>query len=167
MLPAGTLKRAAVFSSCVSAWGLALYAALNVARLNLRWEHGICGPWGCGPPPEALAACHLFWLALLTPPAWLLGARLSRSGAQRVGWTLTGLGVLGLAGVVFHEMATWLSPYDDWHCRYFAHRCLFAVATLIEIPIAEILALGLAISIAARAQRPCQVPVDRVPNQPP
>jgi hypothetical protein len=156
------VRRAVPSSAWLAVWGLALHGVLNVVRVHVDWEHGICGPWGCGPPPQALAACHLFWLVLLTPSVLFFGTRLPRFVAQRVAWILAGLGILGLAAVAFHEFTTWLPQADDWHRRYFVHRCAFTAATLIEIPMAEFLVLGLAMWVMARARRPSLVPADRV-----
>ena len=55
------------------AWALAAFGALSLANLPGEYGHSLCGPWGCLPPLQALAAMHLFWVVVLGPPvAWAL-----------------------------------------------------------------------------------------------
>ena len=48
-------------------WGLAGYAVLSLGQLPGEFGHSLCGPWGCLPPLQALAAMHLFWALALLP----------------------------------------------------------------------------------------------------
>jgi len=146
------LGRAVFSAACLLGWGIALYAALQVGRLELHSEHGICGPWGCGPPPEALAACHLFWLVLLFPPALVIAARLAPRRVHKLGWALAGAAALGIAAVVVHEAITWLPDASDWQRRYFVQRCLFSLATLVEVPLPELLLVGIALAALSRGR---------------
>ena len=135
-------RRKAVSSAWLFTWGLALFGVLQIARVDLPWQHGVCGPWGCGPPPQALAACHLFWLVLLFPPALFVIARLPSALDGKAGWILVGTATVGIAAIALYESMTWLPHALDWQRRYFIHRCLFAVATLVEVPLMEALVLG-------------------------
>ena len=51
-------------------YGVGAFGALQLGRLELG--HSICGPWGCGPPTEALLAMHCFWLVSLLVAAFAL-----------------------------------------------------------------------------------------------
>ena len=137
-------RRTAVSSAWLLTWGLALYGVLQVARVDLPWQHGVCGPWGCGPIPQALAACHLFWLVLLFPPTLFAVARFPSALVGKLGWVLAGTGTVGIAAIVLNESTTWLPQALDWQRRYFIHRCLFNLATLVEVPLVEALFLGIA-----------------------
>jgi hypothetical protein len=144
--------RTAISSVRLVIWGLALYGVLRFAKMDLPWQHHICGPWGCGAPPHALAACHLFWLLLLFPPALMLTARFPPALVGKVGWALIGIGAVGIAAIVFHESTSWLPQAFDWQRRYFVHRCLFSVATLVEVPFVEALVLGAVLSAHSSAR---------------
>jgi hypothetical protein len=154
MIVRGTISRAIMSSVWLIAWGLALCGVLNISRLDMHWDHGICGPWGCGPPPQALAACHLFWLVLLAPPMYVAIPRVPPALVYRAAWTLAGLGILGLVGIVAYEFATWLPEAHDAERRYFVHRCLFSAATLVEVPLVEMLLLGFVMRALARIRKP-------------
>ena len=62
-MSAATLK----FCFGMTLWSGLLFGSLSVANLPGDWGHGICGPWGCGPPMQALVACHFAWLVVLAP----------------------------------------------------------------------------------------------------
>ncbi|HEY3963651.1 MAG TPA: hypothetical protein VGM05_03775 [Planctomycetaceae bacterium] len=144
MNPTTAFGRTAASSAWLLAWGLALYGVLQVARLDVPLQHGICGPWGCGPTLQALAACHLFWIVLLLPAALLATVRLNDSLVDKMSWTLACAGAAGIAAIVLYEYITWLPLAVDWQRRYFIHRCFFAVTILVEVPLAESLVIGIA-----------------------
>jgi hypothetical protein len=80
------------------AWASALLGSLSISRLPGDWGHGICGPWGCGPPLQSLVACHVSWLVVLGPATLLLASSrwLSTLVLRRVGATLAIVGLIGL-----------------------------------------------------------------------
>ena len=71
--------------------------------------------------------------------------------------------MIGLTAVVVYEFATWFPQADAWQRRYFVHRCLFATATLIEFPVAELLLLGIAMRAFSGHRRPTRVQADQFP----
>jgi hypothetical protein len=154
---AATLNEFARTNSHIAGWSM-----VNVVYR----EHGICGPWGCGPTPQTLTACHLSWLVLLTPPGLLLSLRLSWFRARIVALSFAGLGTLGLAAVVSHNLVTWLPQADDWQRRFFVQRCLFSTTTLVEVPIAEVLVLGLVMWAIVRGRRTHAAPAESLLSTP-
>ena len=49
-------------------WGGLLLACLSLRHLQALNQHSVCGPWGCGPPTNALLAVHVGWTAVIWPP---------------------------------------------------------------------------------------------------
>jgi hypothetical protein len=91
------------------AWGAGLSGALHLQGLptSAFGAHGVCGPWGCGPPVPVLLACHGFWMVLLGPPAVVAACRLPGRWVRLLGMLLILLGAAGLLGVGLWEAATW------------------------------------------------------------
>lgn len=101
----------------------------------------LCGPWGCSPPVQALAAMHALWLLLLTPPMlWIFKIW----PPARVWWTGVFLTLLGFSGVLFvvgWQALTWLQVSPDMQ-QYFPMRIVFMLAVLTDYPIVEFALLG-------------------------
>ena len=88
-------------------WFGLLYGILSLRELPGDSSHRLCGPWGCLPPIQALAAVHGAWtLVIATAVAWFLRTRSSRT-LRRTGVVLTCLGAGGLAVLAGHDLSTW------------------------------------------------------------
>lgn len=135
-------------------WGTGLFGVLQLRRLGeaVGGAHGICGPWGCGPPVSALLAWHGFWLVLLAGPAcialWSWPVRWTR----RVGGLLLGCGLVCAGGVVVWEAVTWLPRLYPGEPTYFAQRCLFSLMTLVDLPILPAALVGLLLVSGSRVR---------------
>lgn len=127
-----------------AAWGGALFGVLQLYRLPNDPNHSVCGPWGCGPPVQALAACHGFWLVLFSLPTLLLCRRLDSATIRWTGLLLFACGILGLAGIAVWEGTHWWPRAGELQRHYIVQRYLFAVATLVDVPVVEIVLAGLA-----------------------
>lgn len=125
-----------------AAWGGALFGVLQLYRLPDAAGHSICGPWGCGPPIQALAACHGFWLVLFSLPTGLLCRRLDPRTLRRTGLLLVAGGILGLAGIAVWEGIHWWPRASEFQRHYIVQRYLFVVATLVDVPVVEIVIVG-------------------------
>ncbi len=119
-------------------WGLALTGTLSIANWPGNWGHSVCGAWGCGPPLQALVACHASWLVVLIP----VMARVRRITSFR---TVRLAGAIGFSlaitcalGVVIHEYLTWYAQASEWQRPYFWHRVGFVIFTTVELPLLEI-----------------------------
>ncbi len=125
-------------------WGACLFGILQIERLSSTgwFTHSICGPWGCGPPVPVLVAWHGFWLVLLIPMVGLLTPLLSDNKLRVLGLLLVSVGILALAGVFFFEVRTWLPSIPEGQPAYFVRRYMFAVATLVDMPIIPVTLAG-------------------------
>lgn len=133
----------------VAVWGGALWGALQIATLHTSWEHAACGVWGCGPPATALVSCHLAWLIALAPIA-IAGKRwLPDPWRRKLGIALASLAAAIVVGVVLREATTWLPAASEYQRKFFAQRCLFVLATWIDVPLVQVAAVGWYWSVGA------------------
>jgi hypothetical protein len=132
-------------------WLAALYGALQLQRLPVGsfGGHDVCGPWGCGPPTAVLLACHVFWVALICPPAVFAASRLPAKFVWHLGIGLVAVGLFGLVGVAVWEATTWLPQASAWQRHYIGQRYLFALVTLVEAPIAQSLLIGAGLCLSS------------------
>jgi hypothetical protein len=141
-----------------SAWGVCLWWALLLQSLPATTfgDHGVCGPWGCGPPVPVLLACHVFWFVLLGPPAVLAAGQLPGRWVRRLATVMVALATAGLVAVGGWEAATWFREASEWQRQYAIHRYFFEVITLVDLPILEVLIIGGCLWLAEqrRAGRP-------------
>lgn len=133
-------------------WSGLLLASLSVAKLPGDWGHPICGAWGCGPPAQALAACHLAWLVVLMPPVVFVMRR-SRQAQFRAGLLLTFASVALLLTVIAYQRIVWWPEANEWQRSFFWQRCGFCLATSVDVPILQMLGLGLLLLCFAPSRR--------------
>lgn len=138
------------WSAVLVAWGLALTATLSVANWRGDWGHGVCGPWGCGPPLQALVACHSAWIVVLFPPTLLLRRRLSPGVRWKTGWIVLAIGIVGIIALGLSESLSWLSHADVSQRRYLPQRIGFQLVTLVDVPLMQLVAVGVALLVSGR-----------------
>lgn len=134
-------------------WGLVLTAMLSISNWPGDWGHGICGPWGCGPPLQALLACHLSWLVVLLPLAGVLRSWLSCRQQRVLGMIALVIGCVGMGGLVAYELGTWWPAASEWQRRFFWQRVGFVIATQVELPLVEVIVTGMFLLSGARSAR--------------
>lgn|GEM_PF-6512279 len=132
-------------------WGVTTYGVLGLARL--RGDGGakvLCGPWGCLPPLQALAAAHGFWVMVIIPTLAWASNGLSRRGLARLGGVLVAVGGLGIATAAARSMMTWgpLTPEQAWWHPVL--HAAFDLAMLVDVPLVELVAAGTACLVIAR-----------------
>lgn len=123
----------------IAIWALLMWGALSLAKLPGDWGHGVCGPWGCGPPAQALVAYHIAWCILLLPLAII--ARSSLNFKQRR-YLAAGLAAIALAGIlviVGYERVVWWVAASDWQRTFFWNRIGFAILTQIDAPLVQLI----------------------------
>lgn len=123
-------------------WMAALYGTLQIHQLNLHMGHSICGPWGCGPPAEALIGYHAFWLVLFVPLGIAMGWIVPQHLRRRIGITVA---LLGLAGTVCYMSWDAFAFYQSSQAGdLLLQRALFALATAVDFPVVPLGIAGLA-----------------------
>lgn len=121
-------------------WAGLIYGTLQLHDKDLGLGHGICGPWGCGPPIEALIGFHGFSLLLVLPIALLLGLYLSSDSRKKLGSVLLWGALAALLvymiqdGVVFFRRAK--------SAEHLIQRALFSVAIEVDLPMLQVAIAG-------------------------
>jgi hypothetical protein len=134
-------------------WGLTAFGALQVADLPGEFSHALCGPWGCLPPVQALAAMHLFWFILLVPASAWLGIRLRPDRSPLLGPLLLVTGGVGIAVFVGRDLLAWLAAMPPDLHGYWARRALVSLALQTDLPLVQVLLAGALCWMAGRARR--------------
>ena len=135
-------------------WGLSSWLVLRLHDAPFAGEHSICGPWGCGPTIPALLAAHGFWLITLVPLAYWARSSLSASRAIVLGRILLGLSAGGITSVAIWELAHWPTTDHAELRAYTVQHGLFALATLVEVPLTQGLLAGLILAWTTRRSAP-------------
>ncbi|RUL87955.1 hypothetical protein [Tautonia sociabilis] len=126
----------------VLAWGGLAYGVLSLRHLPGDYTHPFCGPWGCLPPLQALAAVHGFWALALAPPVIWTARTLPPGRLRGLGTSLVAFGALALGILVGRELLT-LPPGAATELRqYLPQRAVFAVAMLTDVPLVQIVVAG-------------------------
>jgi peroxiredoxin len=131
-------------------WGLATWFVLRLHDAPIAQQHSICGPWGCGPTIPALLSAHGFWLIALVPLAYW--ARSTLAGSMRIvlGRILLGLSTGGIVSFLIWELAHWPLTEHAGLGKYTVQRCVFAMATLVEVPLIQGVIAGLILTGTTR-----------------
>jgi hypothetical protein len=135
----------------IAAWAGLAYAALRVAELpGEDLTHGLCGPWGCLPPAQALAAMHLFWaVALAGPTAWLV-RRWPARRLRAAGAVVAAVAATALVALLACDAALWLQGVPPDLRRHLPQRALYHLATQTDLPLPQLLLGGAALLAAGR-----------------
>ena len=116
-------------------------ATLQLSRLPGDWGH-VCGSWGCGPSVKALLVWHLFWLVFLSLPAVLAMQSLASARLRRFGLASITVGSLGMAVVLAAEVFAGNRSSFDAGVQLVVSRTLFRIATLVDIPLMQLVFWG-------------------------
>jgi len=110
-------------------------------RLPIDLGHGVCGPWGCGPPTLTLVSCHLAWLTVLAPPTWWALVRWPSWSVPLS--TVMFLGsLLTVAGLAWYVHFRWLPSVGEFYQPYGWQRLGFVLATEVQYPVVETGVIG-------------------------
>ena len=140
-------------------WGTACLGVLRLQDLTYEFGHGICGPWGCGPPMQALLACHGFWTVNLAALLWVNHEWLPLRWERRLANLALLIAVAGFAAVAGHLMLFWYPHAAETVRAYVVQRYLFSIATLVDAPLVQLSMFGIAGTLLARkrAARECDL----------
>lgn len=133
-------------------WAGCIIATLAIRNVPLGLEHGICGPWGCGPPTQALIACHLAWMVVLMPPAaWLAwSGSASKRMIRKIGMLLILIAGAAILAIIAGQRITWWQQAEPWQRQYFWQRCGFWLAAAVDLPITQSLIVGVVLRLTSR-----------------
>ena len=139
------MKRILEFSVLPVIWGGILLSALSMHDMQGFGQHSVCGPWGCGPPTNALLAMHIGWAAAIWPPLFYLPWRLSfsRKTVKGIVLSLTAVGLTGLLAITAWQWIVWLPNASEWARSYIWQRCGFAILTAGDWPFMQLIAGGI------------------------
>ena len=111
------------------------------------------GPWGCLPPPAALAALHAFWLMVLAPlVAWTI-LNLDRQRLKCVGAIACTVGLVGLLALLGWAIATGQDWYGELTAWLVGFRLFFLIATSTQLPVVQCVLVGLVLWVSSRMKR--------------
>ncbi|REJ94905.1 MAG: hypothetical protein DWQ34_07505 [Planctomycetota bacterium] len=126
-----------------------MLGVLQVHYAQTSWSHVVCGPWGCGPPAEALAACHAAWLLVLAPITGLMIGYLPSSKIRIIAVAALALGFGGVIGVGVWQYFAWWTPASERAREYVVQRYFFSLACLVDFPAVQLLISGVVLRIGA------------------
>ncbi|APZ96489.1 hypothetical protein [Fuerstiella marisgermanici] len=139
------MNRILEFSVMPIIWGGIVLSALSMHDMRGFGQHSVCGPWGCGPPTNALLAIHIGWAAAIWPALFYLPWRLSftRNTVKTIVLSLTVSGLIGLLTITAWQWIVWLPNASEWARSYIWHRCGFAILTAADWPFLQLLGGGI------------------------
>jgi hypothetical protein len=149
-------SRPLLFAAVSSVWVAALFGFLSLHRISDDWGHDICGPWGCGPPLQALIGWHGFCLVAATLP---VGIAVSHWPKRRQWWTGVALASAGVAGVLVILGVQCVAAYQavsQGQPAYLIQPWLFNLATFTSVPLVPMILAGSVLIIAGRRRTPPQ-----------
>ena len=129
------------------AWAIVLRMSLSIVNWPGDWGHGICGPWGCGPKMQTLVGCHVSWLILLIPITLITSKQLAPKSRSICGILTIVVALAGILGIAVYEYSTWRVTASEGLRGYFWHRVGFSVVNLVDLPLLELLILGLVMTL--------------------
>jgi hypothetical protein len=131
------------------AWAAVTFGVLAIERIPGDFGHAYCGPWGCLPPLQALAAMHGFWLMLFLPPAAWLIASASPSRLRAIGVFAFWVGIFGFALVTGYGLVSWLETAGEYR-RYALQRFLYVAVGSTDLPFGQLAVTGLVLWLVGR-----------------
>ena len=122
----------------VPPWIGALYGTLQIHSMDLHLgPHTICGPWGCGPRPEALIGYHGFWAVVILPVAITVGVVAPRQANRLIGGLLLIASVIGAATYLTWDGVQYASSAQSTEHAF--QRAVFTLVTTVDIPMIQAL----------------------------
>jgi hypothetical protein len=105
------------------------------------------------PPLQALVALHGLWvLALLTLAAWAVRSWPPRR-LRVAGCALIAVGSAALAVVIGRELLTWYPAVTPAQQKYFGQRVLYVIGTNTDLPVVQVLLVGVTLWLAGRRRK--------------
>ena len=138
------------YSGFAVLWSAAMVGVLQFRHLDSGHSAFLCGPWGCAPPLEALAAYHTGWLVVFAPVVIWLVHTCTPAVLRRLGHGLWIAGLVGLLCLGLWQYFVWYPVASDIS-RQYAGRCyLIALLSLVDVPILQLILVGPVLHLSAR-----------------
>jgi hypothetical protein len=149
-------NRPVLLAAVSSVWLAALYGFLSLHRISDDWGHDICGPWGCGPPLQALIGWHGFCLVAATLPVTFAVTRWPKRRQWWTGLTLTSIGLIGVLAIFGVQSVTAYQAVSHGQPAYLIQRWLFSLATFTSVPLVPMMLAGIVLMISAKKRTPAE-----------
>lgn len=133
----------------VGAWLAAAGGVIRLADIPGEYGDSLCGVWGCYPPLQALAAMHLLWVLALVPVVWVLALWQPR-WLRSSGWGTIALAVVAATAVAGWDLSGWLAAASPEYRGDWPKRAAYTLATLSDVPFAQMFLAGLACVVLGR-----------------
>jgi hypothetical protein len=157
-------NRPILLSALLTVWVAALYGVLSLHRISADLGHDICGPWGCGPPLQALLAWHGFWLVFATLPVAMAVTHWPKRRQWWAGVALTSTGLIGVLAIVGVQCFVAFQDVSRGQPAYLWQRSLFNLATFLDVPLVPMILTGGVLIISGRRRAPVSGPVEPTGN---
>ncbi|QDT36655.1 hypothetical protein [Stratiformator vulcanicus] len=136
------IYRIAIWMTGLAAWGASMIFVLQQSLFVGLTDRNYCGPWGCGPPVEALLSFHAFWLVFFAGPVAVLSLMLPPRRLASAGFAISVASAALTIAFLLQRRSLWLareldSPQYAWA---FARHELW---TLVDFPIVQFFLAGL------------------------
>jgi hypothetical protein len=148
------LNHRLLVGAVATAWIAALYGLLSLHRLTADWGHDICGPWGCGPPLQALIGWHGFWFVAASLPVALAVRTWPKKRQWWIGLGLVATGLIGVLAIVGVQCFAAYQAVSQGQPAYLIQRCLFNLATFVNVPLVPMILAGAVLMISGRTKKP-------------
>jgi hypothetical protein len=105
------------------------------------------------PPLQALVALHGLWvLALLPFAAWVV-RKWPPLRLRVAACALIAVGSAALAVVIGRELLSWYPAVTPGQQKYFGQRVLYVLGTNTDLPVVQVLVVGVTLWLAARRRK--------------
>lgn len=123
-------------------WSGVAYGALSLRLIPGDYSHPFCGPWGCLPPIQALAAVHAFWIVAIGPPTHWSSRVMGPRANRLVGQLISALAIIGLVITICGGSSS--RPTNPGTHGVLARFgvSMVAVATQVDVPLIPLLMAG-------------------------
>jgi hypothetical protein len=149
-------NRPVLFAAVLSVWLAALYCFLSLHRVSDDWGHDICGPWGCGPPLQALIGWHGFCLVAATLPVAFAATHWPKQHLRWTGVALAAAGLIGVLAIFAVQSVTAYQAVSQGQPAYLIQRWLFSLATFTSVPLVPMILAGGVLMIAGKKRTPAE-----------
>jgi hypothetical protein len=131
-------------------WVGTLYGLLSVHQISADLGHDICGPWGCGPPLQALVGWHGFCLVAAAFPVGIAVTHWPKRRLWGIGVGVFSAGLIGVLVIFGLSCVSASQAVSSGQPPYLIQRFGFNLATFLDVPLVQMVLAGGVMMIAGR-----------------